>query len=103
MKNKKVLVLYASLGAGHKMAAKAIVEAFEEKYPNVGIKSVDVLDFGFQAFKRGLPFTFDYVTSKTPFLYKWTYDYYNHQSRYKFFNYASDKIIKKSKFVKFIK
>lgn len=100
---KKVLVLYAPLGAGHFAAAKAIVETFELNYSEIEIKNVNVLDFAFDIFKQGLPFAFTYVASKIPVLYKWIYNYCNHQSRYKYLNHTSDAIMRKSKFVKFIK
>jgi processive 1,2-diacylglycerol beta-glucosyltransferase len=103
MKNKKVLILYAPFGAGHKTAAKAIEEAFKEKYPDVEAKNVDVLDFGFKIFRYSAPFIFDYINAKIPFLYKWIYNFYNHSSRYKFLNHASNLLIKKEEFISFIK
>lgn len=103
MKNKKILILYASLGAGHKRAAEAIVEAFSAKYPDVAVKNIDVLDFGFKIFRQGVPLAYDYITSNIPFLYKWIYDFYNHGSRYKFLNSISGIFIKKSEFMGLIK
>lgn len=103
MENKKILILYAPFGAGHKMAANAIENVFKEKYPEVEIKNVDILDFGFKIFRQAAPLLYDYITIKTPFLYKWIYDFYNHSSRYKFLNYASSFLIKKTKFINLIK
>lgn len=103
MNNKKILILYAPLGAGHKMAAKAIEEAFVLDYPEFEIKVINVLDFSFRAFRAGLPRAFDFASFKMPFLYKWIYDCFNHQSRYNFLNRVSGIFIKKSYLVKFIK
>lgn len=102
MENKRVLILYAPLGAGHGSCAKAIAEAFASNYPEFEVKTANVLDFAFEIFRAGLPKVFVYVTSKIPFLYKWVYDSFNHQSRYNFLNRTSDVFIKRSHFVKFI-
>ncbi|MBI2054163.1 MAG: glycosyltransferase [Candidatus Staskawiczbacteria bacterium] len=100
---KKVLILYASFGAGHKRAAKAIAEAFYEKHPDIEVKIVDVLDFGFEIFRRSAPAVFDYVTAEIPFLYKWMYDFYNYHLACKILNNASDTFIRKRQFIGFIK
>jgi len=102
MENKRILILYAPLGAGHGSCAKAIAEAFALNYPDFEVKTANVLDFAFEIFKQGLPRVFVYVNSKIPFLYKWIYDSFNHQSRYNFLNQMSDVFIKKSHFVEFI-
>src|SRR3989344_7337788 len=101
--NKKVLILHVPLGAGHVMAAKAIGEAFEKKYPEIEVKVVDTLDFAFEIFRQVLPKTFNLMAAKAPFLYKWIYDYYNDDSRHKFLSKTSNAIIKNSRFAKFIK
>jgi processive 1,2-diacylglycerol beta-glucosyltransferase len=103
MEIKKVLILYAPLGAGHKAAANAIAEAFAFKYPKIEIKKVDVLDFVFEAFKKSLPWAFVFINSKAPFLYKWIYEIYNNRLRQKSLSNISNLILKKSLFVKFIK
>jgi len=94
--------LYAPLGAGHGMAAKAIAEAFALNYPEFEVKTANVLDFAFEIFRAGLPRAFNYVTSKVPILYKWIYIYFNRRSRHVFLNGTSDVFIKRSHFVKFI-
>jgi len=102
MEKKKILILYAPLGAGHGAAASAIAEAFAQNYPEIEVKNVNVLDFVFDIFKLGLPWIVDYVTSNIPILYKWVYHYNNSLSGSGFLNNASNAILKKSKFVKFI-
>src|SRR3989344_1721593 len=86
MEGKRILILYAPLGAGHGIAAKAIAEAFAQNYSEFEVKTANVLDFSFEIFRAGLPGIFNYVTLKIPFLYKWTYDYLNHESGYNFIN-----------------
>lgn len=103
MRQKKILILYASLGVGHKTAAMAIAEAFAYKYPDIKVKSVDVLDFLFDIFKHGLPWVYYRTTSKTPTLYRWIYKYYRKQSRHGFLNNFSGSMLKRSRFVKLIR
>ncbi|MFA6190568.1 MAG: glycosyltransferase [Candidatus Staskawiczbacteria bacterium] len=102
MEKKKVLILYAPLGEGHGSAAKAIVEAFALKYPEIEVKNIDILDFVFDIFKHSLPWVYNQTTIKTPTLYKWIYDYYNYRLRHKYLNQVSSVILKKSRLVKFI-
>ena len=101
MEKKKVLILYAPLGVGHGAAANAIAEVFAVKYPDVEVKNINVLDFVAEAFKHGLPWVYSQTTSKIPFLYKWIYNFY--RSRPRHLNNMSRIILKKSKFVNFIK
>lgn len=103
LEHKKILILYAPLGVGHGTAARAIEEVFAEKYPDIEVKNINVLDFVPEMFKQGLPWVYHQTTSKVPFLYRWIYNYYNYKSRSKRLNSLSRVILKKSKFVEFIK
>ncbi len=49
---KRVLILYASAGLGHEKAAKGILEAYRELYPEVDVRRVDVLSL-ISPFVRG--------------------------------------------------
>ncbi len=100
---KRVLILHAPFGSGHGAAAKAIAQAFQKKYPEIKVESVDVLDFAFEVFKQILPWGFVYITAKFPLLYKWFYDFYNHSYTYKLLDSASDIILERSSFAKFLK
>ncbi len=63
--SKKVLVITASVGAGHNSAARAIVAALKEESPQVEVKCIDVLDYTpriFRAVYRG-----GYVLAVTKF------------------------------------
>lgn len=85
------------------MAAKAIAEAFSKKHPEIKTEVVDTFYFAFEIFKQILPKTFDFVTAKTPVLYKWIYGYLNSGSRRKLLTGTTNAIVKNSKFVRFIK
>jgi len=100
---KKILILHVPFGAGHVMAAKAIAESFEKKYPEIQTEVIDALDFSFEIFRQILPKTFNLMTAKAPFLYKWVYDYCNNDSRQDLLTITYSAVIKNSGFVKFIK
>lgn len=51
----KVLIVYASSGAGHRRAAEAIYDYLKDNHPDLGLKIVDVLD------KTNALFRFDYT------------------------------------------
>ncbi len=103
MEKKKVLILYAPLGVGHGAAANAIAEVFALEHPDIEVKNVNVLDFVPDMFKQGLPWFYNQATSKMPILYKWIYSYYNYKSTSKNLSNLSRIILKKSKFIEFLK
>eukprot|EP00427_Karlodinium_veneficum_P006371 CAMPEP_0169179834 /NCGR_PEP_ID=MMETSP1015-20121227/67858_1 /TAXON_ID=342587 /ORGANISM="Karlodinium micrum, Strain CCMP2283" /LENGTH=68 /DNA_ID=CAMNT_0009254921 /DNA_START=79 /DNA_END=282 /DNA_ORIENTATION=+ len=43
-KGQKVLIVQASVGAGHKRAAEAIEAAFRQEFPEVTVKTIDMMD-----------------------------------------------------------
>ena len=45
MKNKKIMILYASIGGGHYKAALGIKNYLEENYPNHEVSMVDALKY----------------------------------------------------------
>ncbi len=100
--HKKVLILYAPLGAGHGAAANAIAEDFALMYPDIEIKNINVLDFVFDIFKHGLPWFYNQTIINTPILYKLIYNFYNYRGRYKHLSNISGVILRKSRLVKFI-
>jgi processive 1,2-diacylglycerol beta-glucosyltransferase len=100
--HKKILILYAPLGVGHKAAANAIAESFATKYPEIEVKNIDTLDFVFDIFKNGLPWMYNQTIMKIPTLYKWIYSYYNYKLTSRHLNSVSVVMLKKSRFVKFI-
>jgi len=99
---KKVLILYAPLGSGHKLAADAIAQAFVEKYPDIEVRNVDVLDFISKSLRHSLPWAYNFVTARFPFVYKCFYGYYNGKLSKKQSNNILNIILKKSHFINFI-
>ena len=41
----RVLIVHGSVGAGHKRAAQALSETFEQNYPEIVVEVVDIVDF----------------------------------------------------------
>jgi len=103
MEKKKILILHAPLGAGHGAAAEAIAESFAKRHPNIEVKNVDVLDFAFKVFKKGLPRAYFLISSKVPFVFKWMYKYHKRPSRHAFLSKISDVMLKGSSFLDFLK
>ena len=71
--SKKVLIVYATGGMGHVTAAKAAEEAFKNKYPDVEVKSVDVIDYANKLYKKMFVDGYNYVSAKTPELWGFLY------------------------------
>ncbi|MFA6410228.1 MAG: glycosyltransferase [Candidatus Buchananbacteria bacterium] len=99
--SKKVLIVYATGGMGHVSAAKAIEQAFKEKYSDVEIKNVDVIDFAMKVYKKVFVDGYNYVSAKTPELWGWLYRTYNDQSKQKLPRMLSQLAIE-GKFIPFI-
>ncbi|MFA5021510.1 MAG: glycosyltransferase [Patescibacteria group bacterium] len=98
---KKVLIVYATGGMGHVSAARAIEQAFKEKYPEVEIKNVDVIDFAMKVYKKVFVDGYNYVSAKTPELWGWLYRTYNNKSKQKLPQLLSQLAIE-GKFIPFI-
>lgn len=102
MNNKRILILHAPVGMGHPMVAKAIKDVFNEKYSDFEVKNINILDYTFKIFEKGLPGVYDYLSFRAPRLYKWAYHYYDDNYRQKFLNFGT-KLFLNSKFIPSIK
>jgi processive 1,2-diacylglycerol beta-glucosyltransferase len=51
MERKKIFIIYAHAGEGHKKAAEAVFESAKERFPSSEIRLVDVLDYARPYFK----------------------------------------------------
>lgn len=71
MKNRYLLVFSASIGNGHNQAAKAFLEAWEEKYPMQG-QFVDFLKEQ-TVFDRLTQWGYEFLIQHFPWLYDWMY------------------------------
>ena len=99
---KKVLIIYATGGMGHVTAARAIEQAFKNKYPEVEVKNVDVIDFAHKLYKKVFVDGYNYVSAKTPELWGWLYRTFNNKQTQTLPS-ALSKIAIESRFIPFIK
>ena len=72
MNHKKILILYASAGAGHKKAAEAICNVAKSRSEQLEL--IDVVDFMPSLFKRF--YTKGYILLITRFIWLWTILYF---------------------------
>lgn len=78
---KKILILYATAGIGHKKAAMAIKAAFDElKLPGVCVTLADALDYTTPYFKKSYLDIYLLMVNKLSFL--WGMSYYLTDNRY---------------------
>ncbi len=99
---KKVLIVYASGGMGHVMAAKAIEQAFKRKYPDIEVKNVNVIDFANKSYRAVFVHGYNFVSAKLPRLWGWLYQTFNSKSRQGFPSWLSRVCIAK-RFIPFIR
>src|SRR6266545_4697062 len=71
---KRVLVLSASVGAGHLRAAQAVESALRELDPGAAVKSMDVLDLTNAAFRRLYGKAYLDLVNKVPHVLGYFYD-----------------------------
>lgn len=72
--SKKILIVYASSGAGHKKASEALRDVFLKFHKDIQIEFTDVLNFANPFFKKMYPATYEFIASHLPFL--WAFFYY---------------------------
>jgi len=98
---KKVLIVYATGGMGHVTSARAIEEAFRQKYPDVETKNVDVIDFATKVYKKVFVDGYNLVSAKTPELWGWLYRQFNNRTNQKLPNLLS-KLAIEGNFIPFV-
>lgn len=69
----QILILYASLGAGHLNAARALVEAFN-CFPNVEVASQDALEYASPIYRNSITQIYKQLSERIPTLYKAIYE-----------------------------
>ncbi len=72
--SKRVLVLSASVGAGHLRAAQAVELALKELDPQAVVKNVDVLELTNAAFRRVYAKAYLDLVNKAPYVLGYFYD-----------------------------
>jgi len=70
---KRILILHASLGAGHLNAAKALTEAFS-LFPGVEVLSEDALAYASTIYRSAVTQAYKQLSEKAPQLYKAFYE-----------------------------
>ncbi|MBI2049994.1 MAG: glycosyltransferase [Candidatus Staskawiczbacteria bacterium] len=103
MERKKVLVLHGKSGMGHTIVAKALLEVFSKKYPEVEIKDADAFDFLYWPLRQGYLYFYNNFVDKAPFLFKMLYDSYSNEIIRKFFERVALFFVKKPQFISFVK
>lgn len=103
MEKKKILILHGQPGMGHLITAKALMEVFSRKYPEIEIKSADGFDFCFKVFRHGYPFLYNHIVLRAPMLFKVFYNSHKSKLVYKFLEKLTEFFINKKKFVSFVK
>jgi processive 1,2-diacylglycerol beta-glucosyltransferase len=69
----RILILHASLGAGHLNAAKALSNAFEH-FPGVEVRSEDALSYANPLYRSAVTQAYKQLSEKAPQLYKAFYE-----------------------------
>lgn len=103
MVKKKVLILHGKPGMGHLMPAKALMEVFSKKYPEVEIKDADAFDFLYLPLRYGYPYFYNHIVAKTPYLFRIFYDSYNNKLIQKLLERVTLFFVKKAQFISFVK
>lgn len=73
----KVLILSASVGAGHLRAAQAVEKALRQSNAAAEIKNIDTLQYTNALFRRLYSKSYIDMVNKTPELLGWFYDYFD--------------------------
>lgn len=71
---KKILIVYASSGAGHKKASEALRDVFLKFHKDIQVEFTDALNFTNPFFKKMYPATYEFMVSNLSFL--WAFFYY---------------------------
>jgi len=69
----RVLIMHASVGAGHASAARALAEAFERKQSGE-VRVADIFDYGSQVFREMVTQSYLQLSGKAPLLWKMLYE-----------------------------
>ena len=103
MLKKKVLILHGKPGMGHLVTAKALMEVFSNKYPEIEIKDADAFDFIYGILRYGYLYFYNQIVFKIPYLYRIFYDSYNNKLIQKVLERFTLFFLKKDQFISFIK
>jgi processive 1,2-diacylglycerol beta-glucosyltransferase len=71
----RILVLSASVGAGHMRAAQAVELALRQRLPDAEVQNIDVLEITNKAFRRMYGKAYLDLVNKAPYVLGYVYDY----------------------------
>ncbi|MFW5856869.1 MAG: MGDG synthase family glycosyltransferase [Planctomycetota bacterium] len=71
---QRVLILSVKAGAGHFRAAQALEAAFAERYPELDVLHVDVLEYTNAAFRKGFKEGYETLAKDLPTVWGYLYD-----------------------------
>ncbi len=71
---KKILILSASVGAGHLRAAEALEKTFKQLLPNAEVKNIDVLNYTNPLFRKLYGKAYLDMVNNMPEVLGWMYD-----------------------------
>lgn len=74
METKRVLILSAAVGSGHKTAARSLETAFQ-RYPNVEVVNQDILAMTNDTYRRLSADVYLEAVKRVPWIVGWTYQY----------------------------
>lgn len=79
---KKILIVYATYGNGHKIVANYIKDSFKSKNKDLDIKTIDILDYSSPFIKTMSKKIFEKTMfSKIPIIWELIYKFYNNKYR----------------------
>jgi processive 1,2-diacylglycerol beta-glucosyltransferase len=68
-KNKKILLISVSAGSGHVRAAQAIEKTAKEKFPELHVGHIDMMDYTSKSIKKTIVESYDILAKQLPELY----------------------------------
>jgi processive 1,2-diacylglycerol beta-glucosyltransferase len=69
----RILIMHASVGAGHASAAHALAAAFERRQSGE-VRVADIFDYGSQVFREMVTQSYLQLSGKAPLLWKMLYE-----------------------------
>ncbi len=70
---KRVLVVSTAVGGGHKAAARAVEQAIAERYPDVAVRNIDVLDYASRPVAHTYAWAYHFTAGKAPIVWAMVY------------------------------
>src|ERR1700686_2206461 len=92
MNKQRVLILSASVGAGHLRAGAALEHAFQEIGEEHEVRHIDTLDYGTAALRGVYSKAYSYAARRLPVITGWLYDAFDEPWRHAPLRQAFDRL-----------